>query len=260
MVQSEGRSKNANDGHGVIFAIVDYCRYVRRTGRFARDFRKSVMGAAFQGTYPVKAIAMMQPGDFFLVQTLNSRIAWLVMYLTSSEVSHVAMYAGESKIIHATFGGVVMEPAESLFTMEARVLPAKLDLERTGDITEVNEKYLGTPYGWDVVMRKGMRILNGRDWGYFRWKFAADIGLTVIALDVPLFFWLGLPVLSWFLPIYAVILLFNRIRWKLSPLKFGEGTGKPCDMLTMVQMSGGTLMFDAYNLAKQQGRIPDSSA
>jgi hypothetical protein len=103
-----------------------------------------------------------------------------------------------------------------------------------------------------------MRILNGRDWSYFRWKFAADIALAVIAFDIPFLVWFGVPLLSWFLPIYAVILVFNMIRWRFSPLKSDVGAGKPCDMLTMVQVSGGALMFDAYNLAKQQGRVPDS--
>lgn len=243
----------------MIFAAIDYCRYVRRKGRFSRDFRKSVMGGAFQGDYPVKAIAMMQTGDFFLVQTLNSRIAWLVMYLTSSEVSHVAMYAGNSEIIHATFGGVVKAPAQSLFTPNARVLPAKLELtdEVRADLPQSNAKMLGHPYAWSVVFRKGLMILTGRDWGYFRWTFAADIALSILLLDVPLILALGFPVLSWLFLGYLITLVCNRIIWSFKPLKFSAETGKPCDMLTVVKRSGGTLMFDAYNIAKQQGRIPN---
>lgn len=212
------------------------------------------MGAAFQGQPPIKAIRLLQPGDVLLVQTLGSPISWVIMYLTTSEISHVASYLGDGQIIHATSAGVSIDPIESLFDQDTRVLPTKWDIPDSDRAKMVGSlrSHLGTPYGWSAVLLKGLLILSGRDWPYFRWRFAADITLALLILDLPALALLHRPVLTWLIPLYLSLIAFHWLFWKVRPLKFTEWTGKPCDMLSIVQHSGGTLMFDGYQLAQQQ--------
>jgi hypothetical protein len=239
----------------MIFALRDYLAYVRRAGRYSRDVNKSVMGGAFQGETPAKAVSLLRPGDVLLVQTLDSPVSWLIMYLTTSEISHVASYLGDGQIIHSTAGGVSIDPVESLFDHNTRVLPTQWDLsdtERAGMVESLKSN-LGRPYGWAAVLTKGLMILSGRDWPYFRWHFAADIALLLLVLDLPALLLLHHPVLTWAIPAYFILIVANWMLWKIRPLKFSAWTGKPCDMLSIIQQSGGTFMFDAYQLSQQAG-------
>jgi len=103
----------------------------------------------------------------------------------------------------------------------------------------------GTPYGFDVVKEKGLRIISGRDWKHFRWKFFADIGLIILVLDVPVYLVLGWPVLSWLIALYVVLIAFNRLLWKLLPLPINEFTVYPCQLLSSELWSGrGTFIMD----------------
>lgn len=106
----------------MIFAIADYLHYVRKKGRFSRHPHTSFMAGAFERSLSPQAIAMLRPGDLIFVETMDRPAAWLIMYLTSSEVSHLAMYVGNGEIIHATLDGVRADPITSLYG-NVRLLP-----------------------------------------------------------------------------------------------------------------------------------------
>lgn len=240
----------------MIFALIDYIAYARRSGRYSRDFKKSIMGGAFQGEAPANALNLLRPGDVLLVQTLDSPIAWLIMYLTTSEISHVTSYLGNGQIIHSTSIGVSVDPIESLFGENTRVLPTQWDMadDKRAEMAESLKTNLGRPYGWAAVLMKGLSILSARDWPYFRWRFAVDIVLLLLVIDLPALLFLHRPVITWLIPVYLLLIAAHWALWKVRPLKFSEWTGKPCDMLSIIQQSGGTLMFDAYQLWQQQAR------
>src|SRR5947199_398489 len=107
----------------MFFALRDYLHYRHQSGRFTRHYKKSLMGAAFQRTLPANARRLLRPGDVLFIQTLDSFLAWLVMYLTKSEISHVVFYVGNDQIAHATLSGVVFEPVEALYRSNTRILP-----------------------------------------------------------------------------------------------------------------------------------------
>ena len=244
----------------MIFATIDYLRYARRSGRFSRNIEKSLMGAAFQGEIPVKAIERLLPGDILLVQTLDSPTSWLIMYLTSSEISHVASYLGGGQVVHATSSGTTIDPIESLFGQCTRVLLTQWDWpsEQRSQVSCSLRNFLGTPYGWSAVLLKGYLILSARDWPYFRWRFLGDISLALLILDLPALLLLHHPLVSWLIPCYLALIAFHWLLWKVRPLKFNEWTGKPCDMLSIIQQSGGTIMFDAYHVAQQLRESPSA--
>lgn len=245
----------------MIFALIDYLTYMRRSGRFSRNVKKSVMAGGFQGDVPVKAIELLRSGDVLLVQTLDSPISWLIMHLTTSEISHVAHYYGNGQIVHATTTGMCIDPVESLFNQSTRVLLTQWNIsdEQRAQMTENLQALLGTKYGWSAVLLKGFLILSARDWPYFRWRFFADIALALFLLDLPAILLLGYPVLSWLIPCYLTLIVFHGLLWKVKPLNFTEWTVKPCDMLSVILRSGGTLMFDAYYLTQQLEENPRSA-
>jgi len=212
------------------------------------------MGGAFQGGIPDDKLEMMKPGDFLFVQTLGSPVSWLIMYLTSSEVSHVASYIGAGEIIHATTdAGVVVEPIESLFDGSTRVLIAQSSMSDDERRKFVSRQLSlqGTPYGKRVVYSKAYQIVSGRDWRHFRWRFATDVILTLLILDIPALAMLHHPVASWLIPVYLAIVGFHWLLWKVRPLKRNESTVKPNDMIATVMSSGATLIYDEDFMSKQ---------
>jgi hypothetical protein len=239
----------------MLFALYDYIHYRRRSGRFSRDIaRSSLMGGAFEGTIPDIIFTELKPGDVFFVQTFSSRISWAIMYLTNSQVSHVAMYLGNRNITHATDAGVVIEPVESFFDSNTRILPCIWHiLEDKRDEIEplIRSKWEGWPYGYRVILIKGLRIIVGRDWPYFRWAFLLDIALILFVLDLPFLLYFRFPVISLLILVYLLIISFNRILWQFKPLKFDENTSYPCQFLNSLYWSGkGTFFFDASVLGK----------
>jgi hypothetical protein len=237
----------------MLFGLADYRRYRNRTGRFGRDIRKSVMAGAFEGSLPDKAFELLGPGDVLLVQTLGSPISWLIMYLTSSEISHAAFYLGNREIAHATRSGVCVEPVESLLDPNSRILPGILPIpdEKRSQIVQATREYFGLPYGWIPALLKGIRILSGRDWPYFRWRFFADICVLLFVLDLPFLIAFHRPVIAWIAPAYLTTVMLNALLWPWKPLKFDGWTGKPCDLLSIIEYAGGSLMFDAYSIQQQ---------
>lgn len=239
----------------MLWALADYKHYKRKSGRFEHDCSKSIMGGAFEGELPETAVRILQPGDVLFVQTLGWPLSWSIMYLTSSEVSHVAFYIGNREISHATLSGVSTERIEALFDPNTRLLPCVWpmpDEKRLEVVQFLKEHCVGVPYGWLPVFVKAFRILAGRDWPYFRWKFFGDIALALIFLDLPLMFLTGHPIISWVIPAYLAVIGFNSVLWRFKPLKLSEWTGKPIDILRMLQSQGGTFVFDAYSIEQQR--------
>lgn len=205
------------------------------------------MGRAFDGRIPDKALAKLRPGDFLFVETFGWYVSWLIMYLTSSRISHCAMYVGSNQIFHATLNGVCKEDLSVLFNANSRILPCITSMtdDQRKKVPSSVQSLEGTTYGFDVVKEKALRIISGRDWKHFRWKFFVDIALIVLVLDVPVYLVVGWPVLSWLIPLYVALVGFNRLLWRLLPLPFNEFTGYPCQLLSSELWSGrGTFIMD----------------
>lgn len=221
------------------------------------------MGAAFQGELPLNALEKLQPGDVLFVQRFDSWMSWVVMYLTKSEISHVAFYVGNNAVSHATVSGVLTEPIESLYSENTRILPciwpwpAKA---RAQILFTMQQNYSNTPYGWGVVAKKAMRIITGRDWRYFRWSFVIDFLLVLLALDIPVFLVAGHLFFSWLILAYLVVVGANWAISRYWPLPFNELTGKPHELLEILLQQDSTLIFDAYQLSKQRDNVDGEAA
>jgi hypothetical protein len=247
-----------------VFALLDYLRYRKRSGRFSRYTTQSYMGAAFEGGLSRRAVEALQPGAMLFVETLSDWRSWLIMYLTNSEVSHVAMYVGDGEILHATTSGSARQPLSALYSPDIRILPGvpsfvkgKGSIFAKGDFADL----VGLPYPWWIVVRKGVRILTGRDWPYFRWRFWIDLAVLFLLLDMPLLLTGRQIWFSWLSLLYLLTIMANAMLWKIRPLKsLSASVGKPCDWLYSLMYNGGELMFDAYALSKQKRKAPLMSA
>ena len=232
----------------MVYALADYCRYRRRAGRFARDLGNGVMGGAFEGSIPDAALQQLNAGDIILVGTLNKFTAWVIMYLTQSEVSHVAMYLGDRRICHAMPNvGVVIESVDVLFHPDARLLPCicKMPDEKRSKIApHLAHSWVGRPYAILLVVLKGLNILSGRNWPVFRWKFALDVLLLFSAVGLAGLTYLRTPIAMWTIPAYAVMVLFNGARWRIHPPKRSTSFEVPIDALGLIVSSGGACLLD----------------
>lgn len=210
------------------------------------------MGGAFENSLPDKVFDVLQTGDIFFVQTFGSVISWAIMYFTRSQVSHVAFYLRDRKIVHATLSGVVTEPVEVLFNSNTRILPCAWDdlnkhregLEEMLTSSTIDNFY----YDWGLVVRKALRIIFGWDWYYFRWTFIVDAALLVLTLDLPFIVFFHSPVVSLLLPLYVLTVFVSRIFSKKLP----PSQGNPGEMLNFLYASGqGKFILDAYHVGQQ---------
>ena len=122
------------------------------------------MGGAFEDAIPDAALELLHAGDVIVVQTLDKFASWVIMYLTQSEVSHVAMYLGGRRISHATPAtGVTIEVVDALFKPNSRLLPCiwKMPDETRAKIPDhVVESWEGRPYAMLLVLLKGLSIFS----------------------------------------------------------------------------------------------------
>lgn len=240
----------------MLFATIDYLKYRLRVGRYARYSTESEMGVAFLGALPDEAVRLLKPGDCLLTSDYDSVISWAIMYLTSSEVSHVAILVDNGVITHATLSGVATQPISELYDAKRRILPLRLrdDMPRD-EIRERALSLLGTPYSWVAVRRKLLWILSGRDAPYFRWRFATDIGLLLLVLDIPIILLASKVACVWAMLPYLGIILFNLARWRTNPLPADHRYAKPADMLAWLKAEHGRRIVDAAALQIQQSKI-----
>lgn len=206
----------------MLFALYDYLQYRKRSGRYEKDINKSgsLMGQAFDGNIPEKILSLLNSGDIICIQNFGWWVSWLIMYLTSSSISHVTFYIGNRTITHMTLDGLVKEPIEILYKPESRILPFIwfIHADKRREIeTTLNLMKDRVYYDKVLVLKKGLYIVSGRDWSLYRWTFLIDIVLTLIFLELLIFPFIKLPVFSFFIVVYLLILLINRIVWGKKP-------------------------------------------
>lgn len=241
----------------MLYALYDYIAYKRRKGRFGNDLKYGIMASAWEGEIPSFVIDTLSDGDPLFFQTFNSFGAWLIMYGTNSQVSHVGIYAEGGRIFHMTPPRSVIEPLQNCFHKDVRILPCKNGpTPKQGRPIEIYAAEMaGEPYGYAGVIMKALRILSGRDHQYFRWKFFLDVSLLFILIDIPIILLTKHPFLSYVLPAYLLLIVFNIIRKKYDPLS-EEKMGAPVDAFRFVEATGGYAVGHAYAVRGQAHDAP----
>jgi hypothetical protein len=232
----------------MLFAALDYYNYRRESGRYSRDAGDDIMCGAFKESLPDILVCSLEPGDPIVSGNFGWWVAWLIMYLTSSQISHIALYAGNRKIIHQTLGGPVYGSIEDLFGSSERLLAIKMPPLKDGG----QKKVLGpssipniakNPYPTGLVIEKGLQILTGRDGHRFRVKFLADAILIITLISSPLLIistWAVVYLCCGYLAVVAVNLIISHFR----PPPADEKHGAPCDALWVFPQIGGIPLVD----------------
>lgn len=240
----------------MIYALMDYFHYRKRTGRFSRNIDKSIMGGAFEEKLPEGFVSILKTGDVLFIQTFDSWISWIIMYLTQTDISHVAMYMGNRTILHATLSGVVREEIDNLFGSGIRILPVafpngifnkKPEDIRTNDLVR-------KPYDLKGVFCKALLILSGRAWPYFRWYFLLDIATFFIFLDSIIYLVGGFLIFIYFLLCYFAVVLYNYLLSKVRGKSVGF-VGDPGYGIYQLFLAGAKPIFDPSSLCYRDGRI-----
>ncbi len=235
----------------MLCALLDYLSYRRRRGRFARTSASDPMCLGWEERLPDAVASRLADGDILLIETFGSFLSWLVMYFTSSQTSHVAIYCEGGRVSHMTLSRLVIEPIENLYGPNIRILPGKVNWPAKKEpMEQITSKYSDRPYGWYVIMRKAALILSGRHWYYFRWKFFLDISLTLVLFDACLYLLSGVAAMSILIPLYLLVIGINRIRWSRNPLKRTEHTMAPAEAVLFVMNTNGTFLVrpEGYRL------------
>lgn len=244
----------------MVFALYDYVQYRRKRGRYIRDINKSgsFMGRGFDGSIPNELITLLKAGDIICVQSFDWWLSWFIMYLTSSSISHVAQYLGNGQIAHMGLDGLAIEPVERLFRPQARFLPVIWFFtpeERAKIPGAVNSLKDDVYYDTRILLRKGLRILSGRAWQSYRWKFLLDIGFFILILDTLLYVALKSHVLLWLIPICLTILLLNWLRWLKRPVR----TEDPEELINWLFRTGRGMPLLDIHLSRILSRKNSSS-
>jgi hypothetical protein len=208
----------------MIFAVLDYLRYRRRTGKYGRT---GALRFAFIGHPTHRLWPILQEGDVLFVATYGHFLSWLIMYVTDSPFSHAAVYIGNEQIAHMTTGGFAVEGVDALCDSNTAIVPVMLPetaVNRRQKLKDVLRKYRNEPYGWIPAVLKGVRILLARDLPAYRLKFAADLFLLTSVLDALLVIVRRSAIFYWFFLAYLCIVVVAALLFLRNPGKYDRLT------------------------------------
>jgi hypothetical protein len=241
------------------FALWDYLSYRLRRGRYGRNIRRNALAAGWENGIPNNILDVLRDGDGLAFLTFDSFLAWLVMYFTSTSISHVGIYAHPRRILHMTLSGTALEPLSNYFRSNIWILPAKFpEAPRAGrSVDDFYPEYAGKRYSYWSAVWKGLNIIAGRNWPYFRWKFVVDLIFLMILVVIPVWGADGLPFVGLAGACYGGLVLVNAIRWRLSPLHPDHPSlGVPADILHFFEFNQATIIGDAYSVRGQAHGFP----
>jgi hypothetical protein len=255
------RSKPSECGGGyhcepMILALIDYLRFRTGTGRYSTARPSGHIGAGFLGSLSTQTVSILKPGDILFLRGMEDWRSWLVMYLTDSDISHVAWYAGNHRIVHATTGGVVEADLSGLNGRRNLILPlvAPTDTKTRDALIASARSMIGTPYGWATVLRKGWFRISGRYWPGFRLRFMWDLMILLLIPGTLLTLVLHLPracsvIGSLGIPPWT---LLNWARWTRDPVPSGEMVG-PAELFVWARRNGFRTVVDGQRAERPAG-------
>ncbi len=223
-------------------------KYRARAGRYSRGAPDTIMGTAFEERLPQGNPYLLRPGNLIVLGTMNDVISWAVMYLTKSEVSHVAILADQSTIAHMVPDrGLVAEPVSTLFGQNSRFLVCLMPTvpDASSILKDSLRRHLGAPYNYRSVVRKAIAVLIGRVPEYFRISFFVDIFILLFLVDLPFILIFGRLFLTNLYLLYLLVVLATRAT--LRPLTALE-LETPASQIEMALRRGGIIAGDAMGI------------
>ncbi len=228
----------------MICALIDFACYRLELGKY--NSNSSALKGWISKDGHEMLIGTLQVGDALFVHTRRSLLAWLVMYITRSPISHMAIYVGSGKILHATTAGVTYDEIHVLLRNGSMVTPLILPIAspQRPPIGGAAEQYLERPYGWSMVICKGLLRLFARDLRAFRREFLADGVIAIFLVSFVISQAFDLRLWPWLLAVYFSVLLFNACLSIARPLPF-QWTADANDLFAVLRSMGARRVLDA---------------
>jgi hypothetical protein len=203
----------------MIFAALDYWHYLKRAGRFDGD-KDAFAGLAHMGHLSDDVLAQVQMGDCLVTQRLDSKLSWAMMWFTSSQIDHSAIYIGNGRIAHVTLAGFKQHSIRVL-GRNTRILPIGIEplisLEKPSTRPQsvlpkprARPSHIFPPkaqLAWIAA-----RIILGFHHERFRWKFILDTLFVTLPSDMIACTATGLPLIPFLSGNVVLIAVFNRMK------------------------------------------------
>ena len=165
----------------MIFAICDYYRYARRTGKYSPEKmcdQNLILANADNFPSDIK----LSDADLLFVSTSGSLLSWLVMYYTNSVISHVATLTKEGDVYDCTTNGVIKHHLRNYLDNKSYLGIASVKGEFDSSKTiEFLEKQIGKSYAWGKVIRLFFLHIFGLHRN-FSWKWVGDFLLMAATI------------------------------------------------------------------------------
>lgn len=177
------------------------------------------MGQAFQGSIPepVKKYAY-EPGAAIFTCDMDSWSSWAVMYITKSEVSHVALSIGNGQLCHVIpHRGVVVQSITSLYGQHTRLIVVNNPIDQAlwFKSRDYLASTLGEPYSWKLICLHVLGIPLGLFKNRYRWQLSVD---TIILIGLANLICRNIFGQSSFIKCTIGYLLFLGLSWKFLSL------------------------------------------
>lgn len=229
----------------MIIALLDYIYYLHRKGKYNLNNDK-IMRYAFIDSIPPEVLSYMKTGDAIFMFNDKSFVSWAIMYITSARMSHVMTYLESGTINHATTTGVREEPISNVFGKGRAftVLQLNLSDKKRDELSKLSKRCINIPFGWNLIFTKFINIVLGRDKAYYRFKFALDIFIVLIILDILPYLTLHKLFFIWIIIPYLLIVGVNMLIRKYSLDTLNIPHAKPIGLyLGMRQLGAKSLLF-----------------
>jgi len=168
----------------MFFAAIDCVQYLICSGSYSKKRIEDEGGRlAIKENFRQD---QLEVGDVIFFHPRVSMLSWFIMYWTNGPWSHVAMYTGGSKIIHAISGGVVEESLYKYMDKKSflySLRPRGMNDEKRKDILKRAKSKLGKKYAWGKAIFLGVLILNNLAGGY-RYRLSVDFVLIPFFLII----------------------------------------------------------------------------
>lgn len=195
----------------MLFALSDFFKYRKRRGRYSdQSLTEFGLRRATEAGFPNwKTIPL---GSFLFASTANSTLSWIVMYVTNSVLSHVAVVYGDGEVHDVTTNGVIRHPISDYFDGQSylAIKPPHegVDFDR---MRVFLDSTIGHRFDWVGVIKLAFHIVIANSTS-FTWRLAGDL-LILFSIAIALA-WALLPSL---IPptlgtaaIYLAVVIVNR--------------------------------------------------
>jgi hypothetical protein len=168
----------------MLLALVDYACYRAQRGRY-RPSKVEAAGYKLATRANFSNAYAPRPADSIVMHVQDSPLSWLVMYVTNSLASHVAIGVDQADVIEANVDGVVRHPFADLLDGRSSIQagsPSSISEEQRAQVVEGAEEMIGAGYSWRLAGWLGLRHIGWARYAHYNPRLYFDTSLVLLVL------------------------------------------------------------------------------